>query len=136
MSKNLSYQELLHQYKVLDQKIATITASLKKISSKNFSMQSYIGETVLYELLCQSYGFPEYSTEERLKRIISCISNAMKQYDKQRYTEETDVREVFQFIEPNISEINLKSLKRTFVAKRNTKHCRTNNQKNRIRRKT
>jgi hypothetical protein len=48
--------------------------------NRNLNMQTYIGEAVTYELLCQSYGVPEYTPEEKLKRFLSCIMQAIDKY--------------------------------------------------------
>jgi hypothetical protein len=50
--------------------------------NRNLSMQTYIGEAVTYELLHQSYGIPEYTLEEKLKRFLSCILQAIDNYYK------------------------------------------------------
>ena len=39
-------------------------------------LQTYVGEAVMDELLHQSYGRPEYTTEESLKRLISVVLKA------------------------------------------------------------
>jgi hypothetical protein len=46
------------------------------------NMQVFIGEAVTQELLHQSYGIPEYTDEERLKRLLACISKAIDNYYK------------------------------------------------------
>ena len=47
---------------------------------RKMTLQTYIGEAVLYELLCQSYGVPEYTTEEKHKRLLSVILGAIKNH--------------------------------------------------------
>jgi len=57
-----------------------IVEFLQSEYKKKMTLQCYIGEAVLYELLCQSYGVPEYTTEESHKRLLSVILGAMKNH--------------------------------------------------------
>lgn len=44
------------------------------------NMQIFIGEAVTQELLHQSYGIPDYTPEERLKRLIAVVKKAIEKY--------------------------------------------------------
>lgn len=57
-----------------------IVEFLQSEYKKKMTLQCFIGEAVLYELLCQSYGVPEYTTEESYKRLLSVILGAMKNH--------------------------------------------------------
>jgi hypothetical protein len=57
-----------------------IVEFLQSEYKRKMTLQNYIGEAVLYELLCQSYGVPEYTTEESHKRLLSVIMGAMKNH--------------------------------------------------------
>jgi len=46
--------------------------------NKQLSMQTYIGESVMYELLHQSYDTSEYPIEERFKRLLSSVMKAIE----------------------------------------------------------
>jgi len=46
--------------------------------NKKLSMQTYIGESVMYELLHQSYDTSEYPVEERFKRLLSAVMKAIE----------------------------------------------------------
>ena len=57
-----------------------IVEFLQSEYKRKMTLQNYIGEAVIYELLCQSYGVPEYTTEESYKRLLSVILGAMKNH--------------------------------------------------------
>ena len=57
-----------------------IVEFLQSEYKRKMTLQNYIGEAVLYELLCQSYGIPEYTAEESHKRILSVILGAMRNH--------------------------------------------------------
>lgn len=46
------------------------------------NMQIFVGEAVTQELLHQSYGIPDYTPEDRLKRLIACVNKAIENYYK------------------------------------------------------
>lgn len=56
------------------------------------NMQIFIGEAVTQELLHQSYGIPDYTTEERLKRLMACVSKAVEKYHE-AVEKHTDLKE-------------------------------------------
>lgn len=49
---------------------------------RRLSIQTYIGESVMDELLHQSYGTSEYTMEQRLKRLISVILQATNNHQE------------------------------------------------------
>ena len=51
-----------------------IVDALEIERKKKLNMQTFIGESVLTELLQQSYGIPEYTTEESSKRLTPNVS--------------------------------------------------------------
>jgi hypothetical protein len=67
---------LKHLYDVNHEIVGFLQSEYKR----KMTLQNYIGEAVLYELLYQSYGVPEYTTEESYKRLLSVILGAMKNH--------------------------------------------------------
>jgi hypothetical protein len=102
--------------KKLTESYETLSRAFETESRKKFNMQTYVGEAVLDELLHQSYDLPEYTTEAKLKRIISCVLSAMENYKKGAINipplfEGSINTHLLPNIEPNGSNIELRTLK-------------------------
>jgi hypothetical protein len=83
--------------------------------------QAFVGEAVMFELLKQSYGIPEYSVQEKLNRLLSVIQKALENYDNTPCSlnntsvfdsiwERPDDPHCLDTIEPDISEIRLRKI--------------------------
>lgn len=57
---------------------AKIHGFLNSEYKRKLSSQAHVGEAVLYEILTQSYELPIYSVEERYKRLISVVQEALR----------------------------------------------------------